>query len=214
MFAEADLLPISALQHLVFCPRQCALIHVERVWEENRFTAEGRVMHERVHSPATQGRGPARVEYGLQVRSLRFGLYGVADVVEFHQGVGEVATSEIVPYPVEYKRGKAKKDDCDLVQLCAQALCIEEMLGVRVPSGALFYGLPRRRLEVVFNDALRERTATAANELHEMVAEGRTPLARYEKKCRSCSLMDRCMPKAIRHSVKGYVDRMLSEPPD
>lgn len=214
MFSEADLLPISALQHLVFCPRQCALIHIEQVWEENRFTAEGRVMHERVHSPSTQGRGPVRVEYGLQIRSLQLGLYGVADVVEFHYGLEKTDSEAARPYPVEYKRGKAKKDDCDLVQLCAQALCIEEMLGVRVPSGALFYGLPRRRLEVAFNDALRDKTAEAANDLHALVEGGRTPLVRYEKKCRSCSLMDRCMPKAVRHSVKGYLERMLSELPE
>ncbi|MFZ2445182.1 MAG: CRISPR-associated protein Cas4 [Syntrophobacteraceae bacterium] len=214
MYAEDDLLPISALQHLIFCPRQCALIHVEQIWAENRLTAEGRILHERVHSPSAQRKGSVRVESGLQIRSLRLGLSGTADVVEFHSPSPDDASGPEIPYPVEYKRGKPKKDDSDRVQLCAQALCLEEMLGVGVPAGAIFYGEPRRRLEVVFDEELRERTAGAARALHEMVAGGVTPVVPYEKKCRSCSLFDRCLPKVVRRSVGGYLDRMLAEAED
>lgn len=136
MFSEDDLLMLSALQHLSFCPRQCALIHIEQIWAENVFTAEGRVMHERAHDEdRRETRAGVRVERGMPLRSLKLGLIGKADVVEFHSGLGGKGWT---PFPVEYKRGKPKVDDCDKVQLCAQALCLEEMLGVAVPAGALF----------------------------------------------------------------------------
>ncbi len=145
-YAEDDLIPISALQHLIFCERQCALIHVEQAWDENRFTAEGRIMHERVHEAGEDSRGTVRVARGLSLRSLRLGLIGKADVVEFHR----VERGRWRPFPVEHKRGKPKPDESDKVQLCAQALCLEEMLGAEVPSGAIFYGRTRHRLEVAF----------------------------------------------------------------
>ena len=141
-FTDEDLLPLSALQHYLFCPRQCALIHVERLWFENRFTAEGRVMHERVDSGGDRLRGSVRTEYGLKLVSRELGLVGQADVVEFHRKEGKPRTW--VPYPVEYKRGKPKKDNSDKAQLCAQALCLEEMYAVPVESPALStYSAPR-----------------------------------------------------------------------
>lgn len=213
MYSEDDLLPISALQHLVFCPRQCALIHIEGLWEENRLTAEGRLMHERVHDPSA-GRGGAgvRVATGLQVRSLTLGLYGVADVVEFHPAPepGRVA----VAFPVEYKRGRPKRDDSDRVQLCAQAMCLEEMTGAQVPAGALFYGQPRRRQDVCFDAGLRSATVSAAAELHRMIEAGKTPAARFEKKCKNCSLLDRCLPGAANRSVSNWLDRVLRDTAD
>jgi CRISPR-associated exonuclease Cas4 len=134
MYTEDDLLPLSALQHLLFCERQCALIHIEQAWSENLFTAQGRIMHERVDDGGRVTRGDVRRESGMPLRSLRLGLIGKADMVEFYRQ----SDSSWLPYPVEYKRGKAKKENWDKVQLCAQAICLEEMLEVAVPEGALF----------------------------------------------------------------------------
>ncbi len=204
MYSEDDLLPLSALQHLLFCERQCALIHIEGVWMENRLTAEGRVLHERVHNPGAERRHRVRVEFSLALRSLRLGLAGQADVVEFHASGGDEERQERadgagkareLPYPVEYKRGKPKQDRSDLVQLCAQAMCLEEMVGVDVPEGALFYGRERRRTKVLFSEDLREDTRNAARRLHELVASGITPPPDYGKKCRACSLRDACLPR-------------------
>ncbi|MFH1673005.1 MAG: CRISPR-associated protein Cas4 [Pseudomonadota bacterium] len=216
MYTEDDLLPISALQHLLFCERQCALIHIEQAWAENLFTAEGRIMHERVHTADRESRGDVRIEFGMSVRSLRLGLIGKADVVEFHrksdsQKAGSLAW---VPFPVEYKRGKPKKDNCDKVQLCAQALCLEEMLGIEVPSGALFYGKRRRRTDIVFDDALRRQTEETAIRLHELIAAGQTPKPVYTAKCDSCSLVQMCLPKTLgkKRSVKHYLSGAIQEP--
>lgn len=192
MYQEDDLLPLSALQHLAFCPRQCALIHVEQLWHENRQTAEGRVMHDRVHREGSEQRGTVRIEYAVRLRSLLLGLSGVADVVEFHR-----SGSEIVPYPVEQKRGRPKPDNCDKVQLCAQAMALEEMLHLTVPEGAIFYGKRRRREIVVFDRELRLETESLAGELHGLIASGKTPGAKYSPKCDLCSLIDLCMPRVL-----------------
>ena len=203
MYTEDDLLPLSALQHLIFCERQCALIHIEQAWSENLFTAEGRIMHERVHEEGSESRGAIRIERGVPLRSLRLGLIGKADVVEFHRQTD----GSWLPFPVEYKRGKPKKDDSDRVQLCAQSLCLEEMLGVGMQKGALFYGKNRRRAEVVFDDVLRKTTEEAAVRLHELIASGQTPKPVYAKKCDSCSLVGMCLPKTVgkRRSVQRYL---------
>lgn len=206
---EDDLIPISALQHVAFCERQCALIHVEQMWDENQFTAEGRIMHERVHERDGESRGDVRIERGVPLRSLKLGLIGKADVVEFHR----TEEGNWRPFPVEYKRGKPKADDCDRVQICAQALCLEEMLEVAVSAGALFYGKTRRRLDVTFDHALRAETERAAAKAREIIRSGVTPRANYTKKCESCSLQVHCMPKlAQKRSVKTYLARMVEEP--
>jgi len=153
-----DLIMLSALQHFVFCPRQCALIHIEQLWAENVLTAEGRIMHDKVDTANRESRVNIRIEYGMPMRSLRLGLIGKADVVEFHK----MADGRWLPFPVEYKRGKPKMDDCDKVQLCAQAICLEEMLNVVIREGALFYGQTRRREDVVFDDKLRMKTEGTA----------------------------------------------------
>ena len=194
---------LSALQHYQFCPRQCALIHIEQQWAENRFTAEGKVLHERADSGQSQQQGNIRVVRTLPLCSRQYGLSGQADVVEFHAD-GRV-------YPVEYKRGRPKKDRCDDVQLCAQALCLEEMLSLRIDSGALFYGQRRRRKEIIFDSELRALTQTIIEKTHQMIRGGKTPLAEYSKKCDSCSLFSVCLPKSCgaARSVDRYLNRML-----
>jgi CRISPR-associated exonuclease Cas4 len=207
---EEDLIQLSALQHFVFCPRQCALTHIEQVWSESGLTAEGRIMHERVHEQARESRGDVRIEYGLPLRSLRLGLVGKADVVEFYR----VDKDRWQPFPVEYKRGKPKIDHCDLIQICAQAMCLEEMLSVSIPKGAVFYGRTRRRLDVTFEECLRKETEDAAKKTHELIASGVTPAPVYEKRCESCSLIGECMPKTMEkgRSVKRYLARMIDSP--
>lgn len=205
MHAEADLLPLSALQHLVFCERQCALIHLEQQWEENRLTTEGRVLHERVDEPNVENRPGLRIVRALKIRSLRLGISGQADVVEFHRiadGTREGvrlprAEGRWQPFPVEYKRGKPKTDLCDEVQLCAQAMCLEEMLGAPIPAGALFYGAPRRRSDIQIDESLRAETERRCVRLHDMIESRVTPPAFYTKRCDSCSLLDICKPKAF-----------------
>ncbi len=209
MYAQDDLLALSALQHFVFCQRQCALIHVEQAWEENRLTAEGRILHERVHEMGEESRADVRIVRGLSLRSLRLGLIGKADVVEFHR----TEAGDWTPFPVEYKRGKPKPDDSDKVQLCAQALCLEEMLAVEVPSGAVFYGRTRHRLDIDFIGDLRKETERVARQVHELIGSGNTPKPVYMKKCENCSLIDRCLPEVLhkKRSVSSYLTQMLEE---
>ncbi len=192
MFQESDFVPLSALQHWLFCPRQCALIHLEREWEENRFTVEGRVLHGKAHDGADETRGETRIVRSLPVRSESVGLCGICDIVEFH------ADGSILP--VEYKRGKPKGHRADEVQLCAQAICLEEMLGVGIPNGALFYGENRRRTEVLFSTVLRGLVVETARSIRSMFATGQTPPALYgAAKCGLCSLEPQCQPRAGQH---------------
>ena len=205
-YDEDDLVMISALQHYLFCPRRCALVHIEQQWLENRLTAEGRILHERVHSGGRELRRTLRVEFDVPIRSLRLGLIGRADIVEFHREEGGLWR----PLPVEYKRGRPKKDDTDRVQLCAQAICLEEMLDCAVPEGALYYGLKKRRTAEVFDADLREKTAQTAVLLHALLADGRTPRPHYDKRCESCSFMPLCLPKvATRRQVSSYLRKMV-----
>jgi CRISPR-associated exonuclease Cas4 len=199
-FNEDDLIQLSALQHLVFCERQCALIHIEQLWNENLFTAEGRIMHDKVDTANCESRGNVRIEYGVPMRSLRLGLIGKADVVEYHR----MDDGTWMPFPVEYKRGKPKMDDCDKVQLCAQAICLEEMLNVEIKNGALYYGRTRRREDVVFDEKLRRETEDTAKKVHALIESGKTPKADYSKKCKKCSLYEQCMPK-ISSKVSNYL---------
>ncbi|MBF0619875.1 MAG: CRISPR-associated protein Cas4 [Candidatus Omnitrophica bacterium] len=209
MYNEDDLLLISALQHLAFCPRQCALIHIEQIWIENRFTAEGRVMHDKAHDEdRVETRAGVRVERGISLRSLELGLIGKADVVEFHYVQDR---RQWIPFPVEYKRGKPKEDDCDRVQLCAQALCLEEMLKIRILSGAIFYGKIRRRFDVTFDDDLRSKTKQSSVFLHKFIGAGRTPKPVYSAKCEVCSLIDVCIPRRLEQggSVEEYLRKAM-----
>lgn len=189
MINGPDSLPISALAHLLFCPRRCALIHLEQAWTENVFTAEGRLLHERADKTRLEKRGDLKIASALLLSSTRLGLHGRADVVEFHR---EGALWR--PFPVEYKRGRPRKDLADHVQLCAQAICLEEMLTIDVPRGALFHGKRRRRAEVAFDDALREKTRKTAEALHDLIRNGVTPPPVVADHCESCSLNETCLP--------------------
>lgn len=204
MFDEDDLLPISALNQLIFCPRRCALMLVEGQWADNRHTALGLLQHERSHRAETESRGDLRICRGLRLRSLELGLAGVADVVEFHRSRAPDDDAAVPlagvegrwrPFPVEHKKGREKPDQADEVQLCAQALCLEEMLATRIPEGALFYNASRDRLQVTFSAELRATTIDAARRLHQLVADGTVPAAQPSKRCRGCSLEDACAPK-------------------
>jgi CRISPR-associated exonuclease Cas4 len=208
MYSEADFVALSALQHFVFCPRQCALIHLEQAWSENRYTAEGREMHERVDDGKTSYREGVKITRSMPLRSSALGVSGVADVVEWHRrNIG------YEPFPVEYKRGKPKKHDADKVQLCAQAICLEEMLSCTIPAGALFYGQTMHRLDVVFDDELRLKTSQAAAGVHNLFVSGVTPLPEYGPKCKQCSLLEQCMPEVLDRSgsVAGYIKKLCRE---
>ena len=190
--AEDGLAPISALQHYLFCPRQCALIHIERIWIEDGATAEGRLLHAKVDDGSGGRRRDVRVARHLTLRSSALGVTGKADAVEFRR-----AGASERPYPVEYKRGRPKSHRADEVQLCAQAMCLEEMLGTAVPEGALFYGRTRRRLPVRFDEELRALTRKAAQDVRAMFASARTPPAVWTPACRRCSLLDVCQPTSL-----------------
>jgi CRISPR-associated exonuclease Cas4 len=214
MFTEDDLLPISALQHLAFCQRQWALIHLEQQWSDNRLTAEGTLSHERAHDDDTEVRGDLRIARGLRLRSLRLGLVGQVDVVEFHKttdqntGTGlQGVTGLWQPVIIEYKHGKPKIGHEDEVQLCAQSMCLEEMLAVSMSSASFFYGQPRRRYDVVLNEELRKETESLIALLHELTTSGKTPAPEYTSKCHSCSLENICLPKVARgrKSVNNYL---------
>lgn len=216
MFSEDELLPLSGLQHMVFCERQAALIHLEQVWTDNVLTVEGTHLHDTVDAATRESRGSVRIARGLRLRSLRLGLAGKADVVEFHRVDADAAASprgitlsaaqgRWRPFPVEYKRGRPKPYQADEVQLCAQALCLEEMLNAEVVEGALFYGQIRRRLVVDFDASLRVLTESTAAEFHALMSHGVTPAARYEPKCDRCSLMELCRPKINGAASTRYV---------
>lgn len=184
---------LSALQHYLYCPRQCALIHVEQLWAESRHTAEGRILHEKADKPRMERRKGVRTVMAMPLSEMQLGITGIADVVEFHKTPdGEHA------FPVEYKRGRPKAHRADEVQLCAQALCLESMLGQPVEAGALYYGEARRRTDVRFDDELRQLTCSTIAAVRSMLDSGTTPTARYSHRlCDACSLLDLCQPRLL-----------------
>ncbi|MBK1838445.1 CRISPR-associated protein Cas4 [Azospirillum sp. YIM B02556] len=212
---EDDLLPLSALQHQLFCPRQCALIHVERQWRENAFTVEGRLLHDAVDAGGRERRGAVRTVRSMPLRSRRLGLAGIADLVELHG-------PDQRPYPVEYKRGRPKAHRADEVQLCAQAICLEEMFRTEIAEGALFYGENRRRVAVRLDAELRGLTERTAAAVRAMFESGQTPPPVYEAaKCRNCSMIELCRPRRLGRPppVAGWLARQLEDgedamPPD
>jgi CRISPR-associated exonuclease Cas4 len=202
---DAEPIPLSALQHAVFCLRQAALIHVERLWAENLFTAEGHVLHIAADKAGSRkSRGVRRV-MALPIASRAHGIAGVADLVEFHAGEGGETA-----YPVEYKRGKPKPHRADEVQLCAQGLCLEEMTGRPVAEGALYYAQTKRRVAVPFDDALRRLTLDTIAALRGVFTSLGTPLALYRAdRCRACSLIALCRPKATAKPARAWRQRTL-----
>jgi len=198
-YTSDELLPLSGIQHFLFCRRQWALIHVERQWQENALTAEGRIMHKRVDDPFfTETRNGVITARSVPVASYRLGLSGVCDVVEFTpspEGVKLPGRDGLyLPAPVEYKRGKEKRDHSDEAQLCAQAICLEEMLAAPVPRGFLYYGATRHRVEVEITADLRTLVKDMADEMHSYFQRGYTPRVKPFKGCRSCSLANVCLP--------------------
>ena len=238
MYTEDQLLALSAVSQYVHCPRRCALVYLEQAWTDNIFTAEGTVLHEKVDSGKSESRGNIKIIRSLRLRSLRLGITGIADVVEFHRCSESENTDDAVcsdemcdsrmpasiqkntipakgwkPFPVEYKRGASKDICCYEVQLCAQALCLEEMLGVSIPGGALFLGEKQHRTPVIFDDKLRSETESVCIAIHELFAKGVTPPADYNKRCSSCSLLETCLPKSGENvkSARKWLDRQLDE---
>ena len=215
-YTASELLPLSGIQHFLFCRRQWALIHVERQWQENAFTAEGRIMHKRADQPLLTETRPGKiVSRALPIASYCLGFSGICDVVEFIQspeGIHLPGRDGLYrPIPVEYKRGKKKQDQIDTAQLCAQAICLEEMLAIEIPKGYLFYGQINHRVEVVLNKELRELVKSAAQEMHAYFRRGYTPHVKKTKACRSCSLADLCLPtlegKAI--AASRYIQQQI-----
>lgn len=203
---DAEPIPISALQHAVYCLRQAALIHLEKQWAENRYTAEGRVLHIASERPGGRKVRGVRRTMAMSLSSRRLGIAGIADLVEFHKK-GDAET----PYPIEIKRGKAKTHRADDVQLCAQALCLEEMTGCAVPQGALYYAQTKRRVEVSLDDGLRELTRQTIAQLRQIFTTLETPPAVYRAdRCRACSLYDVCQPKALTNPAKKWRTEMLA----
>jgi CRISPR-associated exonuclease Cas4 len=209
MYTEDDLIPISSLQHVLFCDRQYSLIHIEQLWEENFFTAEGRILHDRVHAEHHESRRSYRQEYGMSVRSLQWGLIGKCDLAELWYDGDLIKRIS----PVEFKRGKTKASDVDRVQVCAQALCLEEMFNTDIISGQLYYLQEHRRSDVMIDEALRSKTKTLIEKIRELLASELTPIAEYEKKkCDRCSLLDLCMPKSVGRKSKNvirYIENQL-----
>lgn len=220
MHADDELVMISALQHCLFCRRQCALIHLEGVWQENYLTATGRTLHERVDKIGAETRRDIHVATSLRLVSHRLGVMGVADMVEFHRvGQSQNAEGHVIaiplpgrggvwcPFPVEYKRGKPKAHRADEVQLCVQAICLEEMLDVQIPAGALFYGTTRRRMDVVFDSELRVLTEKVAEDAHALIASGVTPPPVLTKACEACSLKEQCFDS--KGSARAWIDQKV-----
>lgn len=218
-FKEEDYLQLSGLQHFSFCRRQWALIHIEQQWAENLRTADGRILHEKAHDGSCrEKRGDLLITRDMSIHSPTLGICGSCDVVEFYRGAegiplpGQEGLWQ--PYPVEYKRGAPKLTDADRFQLCAQAMCLEEMLCCQVPQGALFYGETRHREVVVLDEGLRSQVKALLTEMHDLYRRGRTPKVKPSKSCNACSLRELCLPKLARkHNVGEYLRKSVVEVP-
>ena len=217
IYREEDLLPLSGIQHFAFCRRQWALIHMEQQWQDNMRTVEGDLLHRRPHDEALrERRGGTLILRSLPVVSYTLGLSGPCDVVEFHADPAGVSIHGEDglwrPFPVEYKRGHPKAHHADELQLCAQAMCLEEMLCCSISEGALFYGEPHRRTPVLFSSELRQQVAAFADEMHQYYRRGHTPKARPGRFCNACSLKDLCLPQLTRRgAVSGYLRKAVDE---
>jgi CRISPR-associated exonuclease Cas4 len=217
-YTEADLLPLSGLAHIAFCERRWALVHLEQQWQDNRYTAEGNVLHETAHSGASESRPGALIRRTLPLRSFSLGLSGQADIVEFlpSSGPGAIPIKGRrglwTPFPVEYKRSRDRDGSIAYrLQLCAQAMCMEEMLGATVPSGAIYDATTRRRQPVEFSEPVRVEVRRMAQRMHQLHSAGLTPGARLIPACRKCSLVDRCLPGLLQDPprVDAYIRKML-----
>lgn len=220
IYKDEDKVPISAITHLAFCPRRCALVHIEGLWAENCLTSEGDVLHERAHSGAEGKRDEIITARSLRIHSAHLGISGITDVIEFHQDDAGVPIfghrGKWRPCPVEYKRGAAKNERPYQIQLCAQAMCLEEMYNTKVTFGHLYIGVEHKREVVHFDDSLRSETMALCSELHKLFDLSKTPSADYSEKCRSCSLMEMCRPREMSRSssarcwIQHRVDEVIA----
>lgn len=216
---ESAVLLLSGLQHYKFCPRQWALIHIEHLWAENYRTTDGKILHERAHDKAfSESRGDLKIVRGLQVASQELGVSGECDVVEFYRSSTGIALPHWEglwqPYPVEYKRGRPAPASGNALQLCGQAMCLEEMLCCAIPEGALYFGELHHRERVCFTPELREEVKEALAEMHRLYDRGYTPKVKPGKGCAACSLKELCLPKLVRHSsVAAYLRGHMEETP-
>ena len=212
---EQDYLMLSGIQHFIFCRRQWSLIHIEQQWAENEQTIDGRLMHRRAHDEeSVEKRGDQIITRGMRVVSHRLGVSGICDVVEFHKSEDGIAIQSWPgywkPYPIEYKKGTPKDHDADELQLCLQAICLEEMLCCDIEEGSLYYGETRRRKKVVFSEDMRWRAENILGEMHNLYRRGWTPKGKFSKGCNACSLKEICLPKLSRSvKVSTYLDRSL-----
>lgn len=217
MYEESEFLQLSGIQHFAFCRRQWSLIHVECQWQENVRTVEGRLLHEYAHDNSIkEKRGDLIISRGMVIHSRELGISGECDVVEFHKSekgvplVGREGNYQVIP--IEYKKGKPKTNDVDLLQLAAQALCLEEMLCCQIPRGYLYYGETRHREKVEFTEELRENVAKMFREMHKYYAQRYTPKVKMGKGCHACSLKDICLPVLNKESsVKRYMEARMKE---
>ena len=211
IYSEDDFLQLSGLQHFKFCRRQWALIHVENQWVENFRTTDGAILHENAHNGGfAESRGDLLITRDMRIFSRTLGVSGACDVLEFHRGKIGIPLKGREglwqPYPVEYKRGRPKENTADALQLCGQAMCLEEMLCCEIPRGALYYGEPRRRTEVDFTPELRREVTALLSEMHDLYRRGHTPKVKPTKACSACSLKSLCLPKLMRgKSVSSYL---------
>lgn len=214
MYDEDDYLMLSGIQHFIFCQRQWALIHIEKQWQENYLTTSGRLMHKKAHSEnAIEKRGTTVIVRGLRVFSNELGISGQCDIVELHQSDVGIHISDLdgrwTVLPIEYKRGHEKDGIEDQLQLCAEAVCLEEMLCTNISYGYLFYGENKRRTEVIFSEELRQKLNDTCKIMHDYTKKGFTPKVKKKKKCDACSLKDVCLPTIENQSVGAYYDRLI-----
>lgn len=219
MYNEDELLQLSGLQHFVFCRRRWALIHIEQLWAENFRTVDGALFHSNAHdSGFTESRGDTLITRGMYLHSKRLGVSGQCDVLEFHASPDGITLAgrpgKWRPFPVEYKRGLPREDTGDALQLCGQAMCLEEMLCCDIPGGALFYGESRRRVSVDFTSELRCQVESCLDEMHSLYRRGHTPKVKPKKSCNACSLKDLCLPKLMNlKSVSAYICEHMEDEP-
>ncbi len=218
LYSEEDMLMLSGIQHFMFCPRQWALIHIEQQWSDNSLTTQGNLLHENVDNPYYRQKNGSQITLrSLHIASKRLGLYGIADAVELVTTDDEANSITHPrykgfwkPIPVEYKRGHSKVNQCDRVQIAAQAMAIEEMYSLTIDYGVLFYGETRRREIVLISEELRGLTQQKANEMHHIFSSGEIPKSDKKTQCNRCSLYDICLPH-ISRSVTNYLKQELYE---
>lgn len=216
-YDEEDFLQLSGIQHFTFCRRQWALIYIEQIWSENLRTTEGHILHERAHDPdSSEMRNKVIISRSMPVFSRKLGTNGICDVVEFHRDSNGITLHNkeglYVPLPIEYKRGSPKKEDADILQLVAQAICLEEMLSCTIDFGYIYYGETRHREKIVFSDEYRNKVINIFNEMHNYFEKGYTPKVKVSTSCNACSLKNDCIPKLCGNlSVKNYIQKMVNE---